>query len=168
MGLESYNFQMVSELKTSSEELEKILFKCGFVKLKKHFDSIYYEQVKKTSILELQVILDEKSQKIMNISIRFCISNPIKVIDDFFAFLKELSRSIPIKVYEFQGDKLIYSKKVEEYEYVKEKAVKHKAWFENLYGKVDSPIRCGDEYWEYVQKHKLGKAKWATGVKIKT
>jgi len=158
MGLEAYVFQLVFEGNLSKNELDKILKQNNFVIKEKELNSINYEQVNEYSIIEVQAIFDEKV--VNNIFIRFCVSNPLNVVEDLFLLFENLSKTILIKVRDFQASKVVYSSTINEFDFVKESTIKQKKSLEKLYGRVNKPINCND-YWKYVEKYNLGKAKWS-------
>ena len=160
MGAEAYLFQIIPRQELTLNELKNIFQKLNIKSVNKK-TSICFEKIDEKSIIEFKVYLKENNKNVVDeIFSRFCVGNPLEVIDNFFNLIKKIEKQIPVKVSDWQTKKHIYLKDEESYKQTKKTASLIKKGFEEAFGKIDTPIRC-DDVWEYVKHNPDSKViKW--------
>lgn len=164
MGMEAYLFEVYIKRRISGTDLIKILNQLGFKSVNSESKTeLNFELVLSNGIIEAQVCsllpFMLKHQRFKEMFVRVCISNSIKVIEDLLRIFKRLARKISIDVYDMQLNSVIDICAVNDRTSINREFEKRKFGVEELYGKVNKPVRCAD-YWTYVEEKGLGRAKW--------
>ncbi len=144
--MEAYLFDVHLLKEVSIEEVGSSLRKQNFILMKSDEHSQNYEQKNSNSILECRVFNYGEKQK--HFFLRFCVSNPLDVVEDLFKFFRIFNEQIAIKVHDRYLKKIVFDKETDLKQEVYEKAEILKEGVEKAYGKADRPINCND-YWKF-------------------